>query len=400
MSAARKRVFIISDTFHPEDKSTARILSDTAFELGRTFDVTALTLQPSVQREIGRQPDREEVRGVRIVRASGSRLNQKVFWQRIINSFLRAPSLGKLARTEVGRGDVAVVVTNPPQLPYLVSKAGKSRGFKTVLLVHDFYPEVLVGTGRASANHLVVRHWSKAARTLYHRVDRIIVQSESAKSHILRSYGVDPSKIVVIENYGEIDLIRPMPKAQSRFSRHQFTVQIAGNIGRGYEYKAILEAAKILEPEGDWHFEFVGNGSLLPDLQKGIEELRLSSVTVRDYAPRNEMSESLAACDVAFIGYSTAMSEAVPSRLYNVLASARPLIAMAAPHSELGRCTSESGIGWVVAPGDVEGLVKALRAAKADPDLAEKGRKARELAEARFSPRAFYDKFAEVLSKD
>ena len=75
----------------------------------------------------------------------------------------------------------------------------------------------------------------------------------------------------------------------------------------------------------------------------------------------------------------------VPSRLYNVLASGRPVLAVADPASEPARVVTEAGVGWVVRPGDPWALAAAVRTAIASEDLVAMGGRARRCAEDTYS---------------
>jgi len=80
------------------------------------------------------------------------------------------------------------------------------------------------------------------------------------------------------------------------------------------------------------------------------------------------------------------MGIGVPSRLYNILAAGRPVIVISEAESEAALVVREIDAGWVVAPGDVDGLLAVIGAARRDPDrLREMGARARRAAEDRFS---------------
>jgi glycosyltransferase involved in cell wall biosynthesis len=89
----------------------------------------------------------------------------------------------------------------------------------------------------------------------------------------------------------------------------------------------------------------------------------------------------------------------VPSRMYNVLAAGRPILALADAHSEVALLVKEEEIGWVVTPGDAAGLARALREARADPQrLARMGMRARTLAEEKYTLGAVLDRYRAVLA--
>ncbi len=76
----------------------------------------------------------------------------------------------------------------------------------------------------------------------------------------------------------------------------------------------------------------------------------------------------------------------VPSRMYNVMAAGKPIIAMTDDESELARVVREHDIGWVVAPCDWRGLIAVLREAQADAArLRSMGARARHAAETEYS---------------
>ena len=101
----------------------------------------------------------------------------------------------------------------------------------------------------------------------------------------------------------------------------------------------------------------------------------------------SEQQLFLNACDVAVVSLVRGMMGiGVPSRLYNILAAGRPVIVISETESEAALVVREIDAGWVVAPGDVDGLLAVIGAARRDPDrLREMGVRARRAAEDRFS---------------
>jgi colanic acid biosynthesis glycosyl transferase WcaI len=61
----------------------------------------------------------------------------------------------------------------------------------------------------------------------------------------------------------------------------------------------------------------------------------------------------------------------VPSKLYSILAAARPLVASVDPGTEVARVVDEAGAGLAVAPDDPEALVEALLGLLDDPERCE-----------------------------
>ncbi|HEX8151938.1 MAG TPA: glycosyltransferase, partial [Thermoanaerobaculia bacterium] len=140
-----------------------------------------------------------------------------------------------------------------------------------------------------------------------------------------------------------------------------------------------------LADRDDIHFVFAGFGAKRKWLEGAASAM--TNVTLLERQPRARLNDLLTACDVSVVSLAGGMSGvSVPSRMYNVLASGRPMLAMAAPDSEPAAIIAEGGVGWRVGPGDVAALVSTIAAAAANPRLvAEMGARARRAAEEKYS---------------
>ena len=101
------------------------------------------------------------------------------------------------------------------------------------------------------------------------------------------------------------------------------------------------------------------------------------------YQPRANLPVMLTACHVAMVPLVRGLAGiSVPSRFYNILASGRAVIVMADAHAEPAMIVREEDIGWVVSPGDTDGLLSAIQDARRHPEeTLAKGRRARAVAE-------------------
>lgn len=168
-------------------------------------------------------------------------------------------------------------------------------------------------------------------------------------------------------------------------------------MGRSHDLETVLRSARELERDGGIHFLFVGEGAKKDWLRR--ESARLSNVTVIDPLPRAERDTVLAACDLSLIPFVPGMSGvSVPSRMYNVMASGRPLLALCDRGSEIGMVIREERIGWVVDCGDTAGLAEAIRFSAGAPVLlAELGVRARSAAERKYSEDRVLDRWEAAM---
>ena len=383
---------MVSELYYPEETSTGYVLTKIAEGLADRYSVHALCSQPTYSSRGHRAPSREAHNGVEIERVWGVTLNKNVLWQRLLNAVTISTSVFVRALRRFRRGDVVLVVTNPPLLPFVTVAACKIRRAGCVLIVHDVYPEVLVAAGIARRNALTVRLLRSATRWLYRRVDRVVVLGRDMETLIARKLGTgDMSKVAVIPNWGDVDVVSPAPKESSPTARKldllgQFVVQYAGNMGRTHGMEDVMEAARRLRCE-NVHWMVLGSGAKRPWVEAYVAREGLRNVTVDSIRSRVDQQDYLNACDVSIISFAPGMAGvSVPSRMYNSMAAGKPIIAVADADSELARVVVEEGIGKVVRPGDVDQLVATIQRMRADPAaLDEMGTRARSVVMARYT---------------
>ena len=113
------------------------------------------------------------------------------------------------------------------------------------------------------------------------------------------------------------------------------------------------------------------------------------------------MSESLSAADVHLVSLQPSLEGLiVPSKFYGILAVARPAIFIGANDGELARLILQNDCGFVVAPGDSDALVRAIRSLAADRERAiAMGERALALYESRFAPEIAFASWGRILTE-
>jgi colanic acid biosynthesis glycosyl transferase WcaI len=182
-------------------------------------------------------------------------------------------------------------------------------------------------------------------------------------------------------------LIAPADRATNALLKEtgltgKWVVQYAGNMGRTHGLEFAVEAARQLaKADPEIHFMFLGFGARLRMLQDAAQNT--ANVTVLPPRPRNDQPNFLNACDVSLVCFGEGMSGvSVPSRMYNILAAGKPIIAVADEDSELAQLVREERVGWVVPPGRPDALVAAVLQARrtitTSADIAARARRAAE----------------------
>lgn len=398
------RVWVVSELYYPEETSTGHFMTRIAEGLARSQPVSVLCSQPTYAAREVRAPRRETHNGVEIERCAGTRLNKNVLPLRIINLLTISASIYVKCLLRLRRGDKVVVVTNPPLLPFLVSLACRLRGAKCVLRIDDVYPEALVAMGVASPGSLAVRVMHRATRWLYRGVARIVVLGRDMQRLARAKLSDSGERVVVIPNWADLEEVAPRPKCENALLRElglsdKFVVQCAGNMGRAQGIENMFAAAELLRDRDDIRFLFIGSGAKRPWMESEVESKQLSNITLVGQRPRSDQINFLNACDVAIASLVPGMvGVSVPSRMYNIMAAGKPVIAVTEPGSEFARVVEEESIGWIVPPNDPEKLAEAILDAASDPArLSGMYERARAAAEAKYSEECAVRAYAELL---
>lgn len=397
-------IWIITELYYPEETSTGHFLTKIAEGVAIDHDVSVVCSQPTYSQRGMKAPTHEVHNGVQIYRCWGGRLNKDFLPFRIVNFLTISFSLFFAGLIRFRAGDEVVVVTNPPLLPFLVVIASKIKKSTLILLVHDVYPEVLVAAGITSPKSFIFKMVQGAARWLYHQATAVIVIGRDM-GRMVTSKCQDKNKIHLITNWADLDVVSPLPRHENSVLKSHslldsFVVQYCGNMGRTHGLEYLLESASRLLHEDHLHFLMIGSGARKNWLEKEVVNRELTNVTILPRCPRESLNENLNACDLAVVSFVPGMSGvSVPSRMYNIMAAGKPILAIADADSELVAVVKEEGIGWVVSPGDVSSLMASIQDAKSDiKRLREMGERARRVAVEKYSFTKVIKSYRELLN--
>jgi colanic acid biosynthesis glycosyl transferase WcaI len=400
MAAPTARLWVISDIYYPEDVSTGYFMTRIAEGLAGAADVQVLCGRPAYAARHVRVARSEHRNGTTITRLGLFALPKDRLVLRALNviGFTVAVTLYMLLHLR--RGDRILNVTNPPVVPPLLAALAKWRGARFVLLVHDVFPETAVAAGLLSRNGWLFRVLAAVTNSAYKRASAIVVLGRDMAKLASAKRGHE-SGIRIIENWADLEEITPLPAEHNPFlaergwTENQIA-QLSGNLGRTHDVEALACAARGMSPASPWRFLFAGFGG-----KQGVAEDVAGQSPNCDYLgrqPREHLNDLLAASTVHVIAFVPGMlGLSVPSRMYNVMAAGRPIIAMAEPETELAMTVEEEAIGWRVDPGDSEELI-ALLGRITLIECQEMGVRARAVAQRRFGYDDMIARFVSVLA--
>lgn len=400
-----RRVWVVSELYHPEETSTGHIMTAIAEHVAKHADVRVLCGQPSYSRRGVRASGKESRNGVAIHRCSSTTFAKDSVLGRSINAITLTLTMSLNALTRFRRGDKVLVVTNPPTLPFVVLLACRLRCARCYLLVHDIHPESMIAAGMIRGGSVVAKMAARASRLLFRTADEIIAIGRDMSEVIARKAGRDNGPIHVIPNWSDSDVLQPENRATNELLNElgwneMFVVQYSGNMGRPNAVEAVVDTATRLQDHPAVRFLFVGTGAKRAWLEKTVRERGLHNVAVRSPLPRHEQSKVLNACDICVVPLVRGMfGLGVPSRSYNSLAVGKPIIAVGHPRSELARLVIEGGVGWVVPENETERLDDVILDAYTNTDLrVAMGERARELAAGALRREIVLSQYSDLLA--
>src|SRR6185369_17490623 len=133
-----------------------------------------------------------------------------------------------------------------------------------------------------------------------------------------------------------------------------FVALYAGLHGLAQGLDQVLSAAEALRTEDHLQFVLVGDGPEKPALRERARQRDLTNVRFLDPRPAGEMPQLLATADVVLVPLKKHIPGAVPSKLYEAMASEKPVILVAS--GEAAEIVRNQQAGIVVEPGNEAGF--------------------------------------------
>jgi colanic acid biosynthesis glycosyl transferase WcaI len=244
----------------------------------------------------------------------------------------------------------------------------------------------------------------KIERFMYARAAHISVITRSFRDNIIAK-GTAPTKISIIPNFVDTTFIKPLPKVNPFSQRHgladKFVVAHAGNVGYVYDLEGLLDAAALVKHQPDIRFLIVGDGVMRPKLEEKARNLGLSNVTFLPFQPHDSLPWLRATCDVQVALYRQGSSRySMPSKVYEIMASGRPLLASADVNSDVWRLIEDTGCGICVEPHDPEKLAASILRLYGDRSLRDAmGERGRQQAEQHYSRDVVVGLYGDLLER-
>jgi putative colanic acid biosynthesis glycosyltransferase WcaI len=283
--------------------------------------------------------------------------------------------------------DVLLAFSSTPMFGGVSAAAlARAKRCPLVYVVQDVYPEIAEAMGmlrgrlaRSVARRLETTAWRSA--------ERVVLIGDELRE-VAECRNVPGSRLTTIPNWADMDAIRPREvsafRSEQGYSAGDFVVEYAGNFGRSQDLETVLEAARIVEREAagaSVRFLLVGEGSASGEVRRRARGA--GNVRLAPYQPEERLPDVLAAADLSLIPLRRGLSGyCVPSKVYSILASGRPVGASVDRDSEVARLVEVGTCGFRVDPEDPEAMAAEILRLAGDRERArDLGRNGRALGE-------------------
>jgi colanic acid biosynthesis glycosyl transferase WcaI len=365
---------LVSQVFYPNTCATSTLLTELSLKLqDENNKVTVICGFPNgIEHQT--VESYENFNGIEIYRC-GIKLNSKSGLLQRTFSYLFYLIHAAWKLFFLKEKDKIIGVTNPPFLSILLMIVSAITSCKYYFVIHDVYPEGLVAVGKLKEESLVTKIWRQLNRYSYHSAIKLIVLGRDMKDLLIQNYGINPEQIEYIPNWS----ITPATVSKSFEHndlaseldiQNKFVIQYSGNMGLWHDIETFIRVAAQLQTNPGIQFLFIGNGIRKQKAYQLAQELELTNIIWMDFVPKEQLSTSLTCAHVALISLNTGLEGiAVPCKLYGILASGRAILAQVPEKSEIAYTITEEECGFVIPPGDVEGLVSRIQQLERDREL-------------------------------
>lgn len=262
-----------------------------------------------------------------------------------------------------------VVVAVAPALPSVLTAwlAARLAGARLWIHVQDFEAEAAVATGLLREGSAAARIALWLERRLLGLADRVSTIGPQMTAR-LAAKGVAPERTRELRNWADARFAPDSAGAEALRAEWGLTGKVvalySGNIARKQGIEVLIEAARALRHRPDIAFVICGEGPNRQALE-GLAE-GLGTLQIRDLQPAERMGTLLAMADLHLLPQIAGAADLVlPSKLTNMLASARPVVATTEPGT--GLYAEVDGCGAIALPGDAAKLAATVEALTDDP---------------------------------
>lgn len=409
----KKKLLVYAHYFYPDVASTGQILTELCEGLQEKFNITVICVVPSYGGKVDEEYKKkriynEEYKGISVLRVRVPKFDKKNKISRVKN-ILAYFFNAIIATFKAGKQDVIFSISQPPILGGLLGVIGKMmKSAKYIYNIQDFNPEQTEAVGYAK-NQVLLNFARALDKYSCKRADTIVVVGRDMQQTLEERFaGAKVPRNVVINNWIDEKQIYPLdaqhPRVLAFKEQHglkdKLVFMCSGNIGLYYDLENIIKVIGEFKHEDDVIFAFVGEGTMKQTLVNYVEENELNNVKFIPYQDKEDLIYSLNAADAHLVTSAKGIKGiSVPSKIYGVMASGKPVLGILEEGSEARLLIENSNCGKCVAPGEYGKIKSIISEIIAYPARFKKmGARGRKTIESKLKKNISIDKYEAILN--
>lgn len=381
----KKKVLIHSIVFSPDGVSTAYLYNDIALGLvEKGFEVMVLTTTPHyniIPSEILKQPLRQRLfgiystsafQGIKVIhvplkkyKSTALRIISFIYWH-IVSLFIGLFSI---------KFDYILSPSPPLSIGLISAVMAKLKGAKSIYNVQEIYPDLLINQGNIKSL-TIINALKRLEKLVYNQSDAVTTIDSGFYDKLYPRF-LEPHKLHLIPNFVDTELYRPIEVSANTLPKEfpvkgdKFVMMYAGNIGFYQDWDPVLSAAQELKGS-NVEFWIIGEGVSKKELEEKMNRLQIDNIRLFNYQPRHLMPLLNNIADAHFIVINDRMQdEGFPSKIYTIMACAKPMIVVSGEKSPLFRFLEDKDCALLVSSLDKQNFASATRELMSNAGLAE-----------------------------
>ncbi len=396
-----KRILIVTEYFYPRDRPDSYLLTEITKQLAKTNNGN---IQVICNTELEGKEELEFIKD-KIIRLNESKFKKDGKLSRIIKLIISTTKLGFKTFSSIQKKDRLISVTNPVFLMIFLGMLKKLKEFNYTLIVYDVFPENLIAAHLLKKESFLYKVTKKIFDWAYSQSDHLIVIGRDMQE-LIGEKTKDSVSMSLITNWCDVDKIIPKQKKENPIIEEfeledKIVFAFTGNFGRVQGIDTLLDMAALVK-NPKFRLLFIGNGAMLPEIQKHIKNNPNSNVVYAGSFPPSKQNTFLNACDIAIISLNHSMyGLGVPSKSYYNMAAEKPLFYLGDEKSEIGRVVIEHNIGWVFEDKTPKQLADEIDSIlDSNLDFNDYGIRARKVVEENFSKEIVLNKYETLFNSN
>ena len=362
------RILFVTQHFPPEKGAVRRLYEFASFFRRQGHEVSVLTAMPNY-------PD-----GVVPLKYRG-----KFFVSEILNdlkiyrTFVLPASNANPQRRMVGfltflvstllnslriRGKFDLILASSPPVTsalsgYILSRIRRTR---FILEIRDLQPESGEQFGNLKKS-IFTESIRKVMRFLYRRADHIVCVTEGIESW-MREIGIPAEKLTTIKSGVGQDFLNSHSNGiRKKYGwEDKYLILFSGTLGWVRPLETIVESARLLADDRQYHFVFVGDGQKRKSLELLTTQYNLKNISFIGLQPLEEIPYFLKAGDVLIecLKEAPVAKIALPTKIFEYMAVGKPIL-FGAIKGETSQFLDNAGGALTFSTADPEQLAGLIR---------------------------------------